>query len=290
MSVREQLQRLAQDRILVIDGAMGTSIQTYGLSEADYRGAQFKDEKRDLKGNNDLLSITRPGVIQEIHERFLNAGADIIETNTFNSTTISQADYALEHVVTDLNVAAAKVARAAADKFSALTPDKPRFVAGALGPLNRTLSLSPDVNDPGYRAVTYDQVLQAYSEQVRALIEAGVDIILVETIFDTLNCKAALHAIEHVQAEKRTDLPVMISVTFSDASGRNLSGQTAEAFFASVSHARPISIGANCGLGAAEMRPYIAELSNLAPTLVSSYPNAGLPNPLAPTGYDQLPQ
>ncbi len=286
---KAQLLKIAQDRILVIDGAMGTNIQQYGLEEEDYRGEAFKNEKNDLKGNNELLSITRPKIIQEIHEGFLDAGADIIETNTFNANALSQADYDLAHTVTDLNVAAAKVARAAADKYSALTPDKPRFVAGALGPLPRTLSLSPDVNDPGYRAVTYDQVLGAYCEQTRALIEAGVDIIIVETIFDTLNCKAALRAIELVQAEKGTDLPLMISVTFSDASGRNLSGQTAEAFFASVSHAGALSIGANCGLGATEMRPYIAELAKLSPTLVSSYPNAGLPNPLAPTGYDQLP-
>lgn len=289
-SPTEQLQSFAKKRILVIDGAMGTSIQGYGLSESDYRGDQFKDEKKDLQGNNELLSITRPHVIQEIHEQFLDAGADIIETNTFNANALSQADYDLQRIVTDLNVAAAKVARAAADKYTALTPDKPRFVAGALGPLPKTLSLSPDVNDPGFRAVTYDQVLQAYMEQTRALIEAGIDIILVETIFDTLNCKAALRAVELVQAEKSTSLPLMISVTFSDKSGRNLSGQTVDAFFDSVSHASPLSIGANCGLGAAEMRPYIAELAKLAPTLVSSYPNAGLPNPLAPTGYDQLPE
>ncbi len=289
-SITQELQSFAQKRILVIDGAMGTSIQGYGLSENDYRGDQFGGEKKDLKGNNELLSITRPQVIQEIHEQFLEAGADIIETNTFNANALSQADYGLERLVVDLNVAAVNAARAAADKYSNITPDKRRFVAGALGPLPRTLSLSPDVNDPGFRAVTYDQVLRAYMDQTRALIEAGVDIVLVETIFDTLNCKAALRAIELVQAEKGTDLPVMISVTFSDKSGRNLSGQTVEAFFDSVSHANPLSIGANCGLGAAEMRPYIAELAKLSPTLVSSYPNAGLPNPLAPTGYDQLPE
>lgn len=287
---KAQLQKLAKNRILVIDGAMGTSIQGYGLSEADYRGEQFKNEKKDLKGNNELLSMTRPDVIAQIHEDFLQAGADIIETNTFNANRLSQADYDLQPAVFDLNIAAVKVAKAAAAKFSELTPDKPRFVAGAIGPTNRTLTLSPDVNDPGFRAVSYDQVLDAYMEQVRALIEGGCDILLAETVFDTLNLKAALQAVELVQKEKGTQLPLMVSVTFSDKSGRTLSGQTVEAFWSSVAHARPLSIGANCGLGAEEMRPYIAELAKIANTLVSSYPNAGLPNPLAPTGYDQLPQ
>ena len=284
------LLRLAQNRILVIDGAMGTSIQGYHLSEADYRGDAFAGTQQDLKGNNELLSITRPQVIGEIHEAFLEAGADIIETNTFNANSLSQADYGLESSVYELNLASAQVAKQAAQKYSEKTPDKPRFVAGALGPLNRTLSLSPDVNDPGFRAVSYDQVLAAYEEQVRALIEGGVDILLAETVFDTLNLKVALRAIEKVQAESGTQLPLMISVTFSDKSGRTLSGQTVEAFWDSVAHARPFSVGANCGLGAEEMRPYIAELSQLAPTLVSAYPNAGLPNPLADTGYDQLPE
>ncbi len=284
------LQKLARDRILVIDGAMGTSIQSYQLAEEDYRGDFFKDVEQDLKGNNELLSMTRSSLIEEIHDDFLKAGADIIETNTFNANAISQTDYGLQSAVYDLNIASAKAAKVAAERWSEKTPDKPRFVAGALGPLNRTLSMSPDVNDPGYRAVTYDQVKAAYAEQIHALIEGGVDIILAETVFDTLNLKAALQAIGEVQAERGTSLPVMVSVTFSDKSGRTLSGQTVEAFWDSVAHARPFSIGANCGLGASEMRPYVQELAQLAPTLVSSYPNAGLPNPLAPTGYDQLPE
>lgn len=287
---RAQLAKIAQNRILIIDGAMGTSIQQYKLEEGDYRGQQFADEKKDLKGNNELLSITRPEIITKVHEEFLEAGADIIETNTFNANRLSQSDYDLEHAVVDLNVAAVKAARAAADKYSNLTPDKPRFVAGAIGPTSKTLSLSPDVNDPGYRACTYDEVLAAYAEQVRALIEAGVDVLLAETVFDTLNLKAAIRAVELVQAEKSTQLPLMLSVTFSDKSGRTLSGQTVEAFWDSVAHANPFSVGANCGLGAEEMRPYIADLAKLCPTLVTSYPNAGLPNPLAPTGYDQLPE
>ncbi|MCH2111100.1 MAG: homocysteine S-methyltransferase family protein, partial [Polyangiaceae bacterium] len=283
---KSQLTQIARNRILVIDGAMGTNIQQYGLQEADYRGDSFGDAAKDLKGNNELLSLTRPQIITEIHERFLAAGADIIETNTFNANSISQADYDLQSAVYELNLASARVAKAAAVKYSEKTPDRPRFVAGALGPLNRTLSLSPDVNDPGYRAVSFEEVKSAYAEQVRALIEGGVDILIAETVFDTLNLKVALQAIEDVQAELGKELPLMISVTFSDKSGRTLSGQTVEAFWDSVAHARPVSVGANCGLGATDMRPYIAELAALAPTLVTSYPNAGLPNPLAPTGYD----
>ncbi len=286
----QTLERLAKNRILIIDGAMGTSIQGFGLKEADYRGTQFADVAIDLKGNNELLSVTRPEVIRKIHEEFLASGADIIETNTFNANAISQTDYGLQSAVVDLNVASAKLAKQVALEWSERTPERPRFVAGALGPLNRTLSMSPDVNDPGYRAVSYDQVKQAYADQIHALIDGGVDILLAETVFDTLNLKAALLAIEEVQAARGTALPVMISVTFSDKSGRTLSGQTVEAFWDSVAHARPFSVGANCGLGATEMRPYIQELAQLAPTLVSSYPNAGLPNPLAPTGYDQLPE
>ncbi len=282
------LRELAKNRILLIDGAMGTCIQGYGLAEADYRGDHFRNSKQDLKGDNELLVLTRPDVITDIHERYLAAGTDIIETNTFNATRISQSEYALGNIAYDLNVAAAQLARKAAEKYS--TAAKPRFVAGAIGPLNRTLSLSPDVNDPGYRAVTFDQVKDAYKEQVRALLDGGVDLFLVETIFDTLNCKAALVAIDEVQKERSVELPLMISVTFSDKSGRTLSGQTVDAFWDSVAHSRPFSVGANCGLGASEMRPYIAELSALAPTLVSCYPNAGLPNPLAPTGYDELPE
>jgi len=288
--VGDQLAQLAKKRILIIDGAMGTCIQGFGLQEADYRGRAFEQEKQDLKGNNELLCITRPDVITSIHEQYLEAGADIIETNTFNANRLSQADYHLESAVYDLNVAAVHLAKQATRKFSDLTPDKPRFVAGAIGPTNRTLTISPDVNDPGFRAVNYDQVYAAYLEQTRALIDAGADLLLAETVFDTLNLKAALQAIEAAQAERGSHLPLMISVTFSDKSGRTLSGQTVEAFWDSVAHSRPFSIGVNCGLGATEMRPYVAELARLAPTLVSSYPNAGLPNPLAPTGYDQLPE
>ncbi len=289
-SIGEQLSQLAQNRILVIDGAMGTSIQGFGLVEQDYRGNVFTKEKQDLKGNNELLCLTRPDVIKKIHEDFLEAGADIIETNTFNANRLSQADYHLESAVYDLNIAAVRLAKEAALRYTEKNPDRPRFVAGALGPTNRTLSISPDVNDPGFRAVTYDQVYATYLEQALALIEGGSDLLLAETVFDTLNLKAALMAVEEAQKEKGTSLPLMISVTFSDKSGRTLSGQTVGAFWDSIAHSRPFSVGANCGLGATEMRPYIEELSRLAPTLVSSYPNAGLPNPLAPTGYDQLPE
>jgi len=288
--IQAELTRLAQRRILIIDGAMGTSIQAFRLTEADYRGQAFQNAPKDVKGNNELLCITRPDVISEIHEGFLEAGADIIETNTFNANAISQAEYGLSSAAYDLNVAAAKLALAAAAKYSELTPDRPRYVAGALGPLNRTLSMSPNVDDPGYRAVSYDEVKAAYAEQIHALLDAGVHILLPETVFDTLNLKVALQAIEEVQRARGTNLPVMISVTFSDKSGRTLSGQTVEAFWDSVAHARPFSVGANCGLGATEMRPYIAELARLAPTLISAYPNAGLPNPLSETGYDELPE
>ncbi len=282
------LKSIAQKRMLVIDGAMGTALQGYGLTEQDYRGTRFADHKQqDLKGNNDLLVLTRPDVVGEVHRAYLEAGADILETNTFAATSIAQADYSLESAVFDINVAAARLARRAADEFSDRNPDKPRFVAGAIGPMNRTLSISPDVNDPGFRSVSFDQVRDGYAEQVRALMEGGVDLLLAETVFDTLNLKACLVAIEQVFAEKGTRLPLMISVTITDKSGRTLSGQTVEAFWDSVKHARPISIGVNCALGATDMRPYIAEFSKLAPTLVSAYPNAGLPNAFG--GYDELP-
>ena len=287
-AIHAELTKLAARRILIIDGAMGTSIQGFHLTEADYRGQAFANAEKDLKGNNELLSITRPDVIRDIHEGFLEAGADIIETNTFNANAISQAEYGLSSAAYDLNVASAKIALEAAAKYSDKTKQR-RYVAGALGPLNRTLSMSPNVDDPAYRAVSYEQVKAAYAEQVHALLDAGVHILLPETVFDTLNLKVALQAIEEVQAARGTNLPVMISVTFSDKSGRTLSGQTVEAFWDSVAHARPFSVGANCGLGATEMRPYIAELARLAPTLVSAYPNAGLPNPLSETGYDELP-
>jgi len=276
-----------KQRILVLDGAMGTMIQRYRLSEAQYRGERFRDFPKDLRGNNDLLTLTRPQVIREIHAQYLEAGADILETNTFNSTSISQADYHLEDVVAEMNLAAARIAREVADSFSAKTPGKPRFVAGVLGPMNRTLSLSPDVNDPGYRAVSFDQVKDAYKVAVKALVEGGVDIILVETIFDTLNAKAALFAIDEHFEELGFKLPLMISGTITDASGRTLSGQTAEAFWNSVRHAKPLSVGFNCALGAKQLRPHVEELARIADVYVSAHPNAGLPNAMAE--YDEQP-
>ena len=285
-----QLLELLRKRIVILDGAMGTMIQGYGLAEADYRGSRFAGHPSDLKGNNDLLVLTQPQVIREIHERYLAAGADVIETNTFNSTSIAQADYRLEPVVRELNLEAARIARAAADACTAKDPARPRFVAGALGPTNRTASISPDVNDPGFRNVSFDQLKAAYADAVRGLMEGGVDILLLETIFDTLNAKAALFAIEEVFDQKSSRLPVMISGTITDASGRTLSGQTPEAFWNSVRHARPLAVGLNCALGAKLMRPYIEEISAIADVYVSAYPNAGLPNPLAPTGYDETPE
>ena len=281
------LHAALEQRILVLDGAMGTMIQRYRLTEEQYRGERFRDFGRDLRGNNDLLSITRPAVIREIHAEYLEAGADILETNTFNSTSISQADYGLEDVVAELNLAGARLAREAADAQSARTPARPRWVAGVLGPMNRTLSLSPDVNDPGFRAVSFDQVREAYKVATRALVEGGVDLVMVETIFDTLNAKAALFAIDEVFEETGTRLPIMISGTITDASGRTLSGQTAEAFWNSVRHARPLSVGFNCALGAKQLRPHVEELARIADVHVSAHPNAGLPNAMAE--YDELP-
>ncbi|MDO8534726.1 MAG: homocysteine S-methyltransferase family protein, partial [Xanthobacteraceae bacterium] len=283
-----QLESLLKQRIVILDGAMGTMIQGYRLDEAGYRGARFKDCARDLKGNNDLLSLTQPQIIREIHAQYLAAGADVIETNTFNSTSIAQADYALEHLVHELNAEAAKLARTAADEFEQ-KDGRPRFVAGALGPTNRTASISPDVNDPGFRNVTFDELVATYTEAVHGLIEGGVDLLLLETIFDTLNAKAALFAIDACFEAHGVNLPIIISGTITDASGRTLSGQTTEAFWNSVRHARPLAIGLNCALGAQLMRPYIEELSRIADTYVSAYPNAGLPNPLAETGYDETP-
>ncbi len=274
--VRE-FRRLLGERILVLDGAMGTVIQSYRLDEADYRGERFRDWPKDLKGNNDLLVLTRPDVIGEIHRRYLESGADIVETNTFNSNATSQADYGAEALVRELNLAAAQVARRAADEVAART-GRPRFVAGALGPTNRTASLSPDVSDPGFRNISFDELAATYAEATRALVEGGVDLILVETIFDTLNAKAALFAVRRVLDELGVDLPVMISGTITDASGRTLSGQTVEAFWNSVRHARPEVIGLNCALGAKQLRPYIEELSRIADAHVCAYPNAGLPN------------
>lgn len=283
-----QLRDLLEERILILDGAMGTMIQRYKLTEEGYRGARFKDFSLDLKGNNDLLSLTQPSVIREIHEAYLEAGADIIETNTFNAQKISLADYKMESLAYELNVAAAQLAKEAAKKYSLLTPDKPRFVAGALGPTNKTASLSPDVNDPGFRAITFDQLVEAYTEQVKGLVDAGVDLILVETIFDTLNAKAALFAIQEYFDATGKALPIMISGTITDASGRTLSGQTPEAFWNSVAHAEPLSVGLNCALGAELMRPYLEELSNIAPCFISCYPNAGLPNQFGE--YDESPE
>jgi len=279
---------LISQRILILDGAMGTMIQRHRLTEADYRGERFKDHPRDVKGDNDLLVLTRPDVIKGIHHAYLEAGSDIIETNTFNGTAISQGDYGLESIVYELNVKAAELAREACAEWSRRTPDKPRFVAGSIGPTNRTLSLSPDVNNPAFRALTFDKFKEAYAEQVRGLIDGGVDLLLIETIFDTLNAKAAIVAIQEVFEEKGIELPLMISVTITDRSGRTLSGQTIDAFWTSVAHARPFSIGINCALGAREMRPYLAELSAISPTYVSCYPNAGLPNAFGE--YDERPE
>ena len=282
------MSRLLKERILVLDGAMGTMIQRHTLTEEDFRGERFKDHGHELKGNNDLLALTQPAIIREIHEAFLEAGADLIETNTFSGTSIAQADYGLESVVYDLNVAAARLAREAADVYTEKTPEKPRFVAGAIGPTNRTLSISPDVTDPGFRAVTFDEVKSAYLEQVRGLVDGGVDVLLVETVFDTLNCKAALFAIQEFFAETGKTLPVMVSGTIVDQSGRTLSGQTSEAFWISISHMpHLLSVGLNCALGSKEMRPFIEELARVASVPTSLYPNAGLPNEFG--GYDETP-
>ena len=280
----ERLQRIqalhksVKERILILDGAMGTMIQSYGLGEDDYRGDRFRDHPADLKGNNDLLVLTRPDIIKAIHLAYLQAGADILETNTFNSTSIAMADYRMESLVHELNFEAARLARAAADEITAQTPERPRYVAGVLGPTNRTASISPDVNNPGYRNVSYDELVTAYTEALHGLVEGGADIVLVETVFDTLNCKAALFAVQQYFDDHNITLPIMISGTITDASGRTLSGQTAEAFWNSVAHVRPFSIGLNCALGAKQLRPYIEELSNLADTHISAHPNAGLPN------------
>ena len=283
----DQLHEAAKRRILIIDGAMGTMIQRRKPSEADYRGERFKDWASDVQGNNDLLSLTQPQMIQEIHEEYLDAGADLIETNTFNAQRISMADYNMEEFAYEINVESAKLARAAADKYSKKTPNKPRFVCGAVGPTNRTASLSPDVNDPGYRNTSFDELREAYSEQVRGLMEGGADIIMIETVFDTLNAKAAGFATLEVFEEKGVELPIMISGTITDRSGRTLSGQTAEAFWYSMRHLKPFSIGLNCALGAELMRPYIADLSHIADVYVSAYPNAGLPNEMGE--YDETP-
>ena len=284
----QALPDILAHRIMILDGAMGTMIQRFKLSEDQYRGERFKDFHKDVKGNNELLSLTRPDVITSIHERYLAAGADMIETNTFGATTVAQADYDMADLAREMNLASAKLARAACDKFS--TPDKPRFVLGTLGPTPKTASISPDVNDPGARNVNFEALRAAYYEQTEALVEGGADVLLVETIFDTLNAKAALFAIEEYFEASGERLPIMISGTVTDASGRILSGQTVTAFWYSVRHARPLAIGLNCALGAALMRPYIQELARVAPdTFISCYPNAGLPNPMSDTGFDETP-
>jgi 5-methyltetrahydrofolate--homocysteine methyltransferase len=285
-SLHDQLRALLEERLLYIDGAMGTMVQRHGLVEADYRGERFQAHPSDLKGNTDLLVLTRPDVIRGVHEQYLAAGADILETNSFNANRISQADYAMEHLVYELNVASAKLAREAADKYS--TKDKPRIVAGTLGPTNRTLSLSPDVNDPGFRAVTFDEMRAAYAEQTRGLLDGGSDVLLVETIFDTLNAKAATAAIDDVFRERGVRVPVLVSVTIIDNSGRTMSGQNIEAFWTSMEHVQPLTIGINCGLGAEQMRPFVQNLSTVATTYLSAYPNAGLPNAMGE--YDQSPR
>ncbi len=288
--MKKTIQEHLNERILIIDGAMGTMIQRYKLEEKDYRGDRFQDWHTDVKGNNDLLSITQPQIIEAIHVQYLEAGADIIETNTFSSTTIAQADYDMQSLAYELNVTAAKCARKAITKFTSDSQldSNSKFVAGAIGPLNKTLSLSPDVNNPGYRAITFDEVANAYYEQIRGLVDGGVDLLLVETIFDTLNAKAAIYAIKkYFRDTKKQELPIMISGTITDASGRTLSGQTLEAFYISVAHANPLSIGLNCALGAREMRPHIEELSEIASCYTSAYPNAGLPNAFGE--YDEQP-
>ena len=282
------IRNLLKERILILDGAMGTMIQQHPLTEEDFRNITFKNHPKPLKGNNDLLSITQPNLIEEIHTLFLEVGADIIETNTFSSTSIAQADYGLENMVEKLNFQSAKIARKIADQFTKKTPKKPRFVAGSIGPTNRTASISPDVNDPGYRAVTFDQLRVAYKEQCQALIAGGVDILLVETVFDTLNAKAALFAIEEVKKELSMDFPVMVSGTITDASGRTLSGQMLEAFIISVSHVELLSIGLNCALGADQLKPYLKILAEKSNNYVSAHPNAGLPNEFGQ--YDETPE
>ncbi len=282
------LAAVLQQRIAIIDGAMGTMIQRYKLGETDFRAERFKDHAKDLKGNNDLLVLTRPDVIREIHGQYLAAGADLIETNTFGATSVAQEDYGLAHIAREMNVAAARIAREVADEYSTL--EKPRFVAGALGPTPRTASISPDVNDAGARNTSFDELRAAYREQAEGLLEGGCDLFLVETVFDTLNAKAAIFALDELMEDTGERLPVVISGTVTDASGRILSGQTVAAFWHSVRHARPLAIGLNCALGAAVMRPYIEELSKVASdTYISCYPNAGLPNPMSETGFDETP-
>jgi len=287
-NTKEILNDLLSERILVLDGAMGTMIQQYDLHEEDFRGEAFKNHSHPLKGNNDLLSITRPDIIKKIHAIYFESGADFAETNTFSSTSIAQADYALEDAVYELNYQSAKIAKEVAQEFTQKEPHKPRFVVGSLGPTNRTASISPDVNDPGFRAVTFDELVEAYTEQVRGLADGGADLLMVETVFDTLNAKAALFAINTYLEEHGLDIPIMVSGTITDASGRTLTGQTPEAFWHSISHGNLFSVGLNCALGAKDLTPYIRTLSNTAPCFISAHPNAGLPNEFG--GYDQSPE
>ena len=282
--IKEEIQK----RILVLDGAMGTMLQQYNFSEEDFRGERFKDYPTSLKGNNDLLSITQPEAIAEVHRKYFEAGADIVETNTFSGTSIAMADYNMENLVYELNYESAKIAKKVAEEFTTKNPDKPRFVAGSIGPTNRTASLSPDVNKPEYRAITFEELRVAYKEQVEALIDGGVNVLLVETIFDTLNAKAALFAIEEVKEERQIDIPIMVSGTITDASGRTLSGQTVEAFLTSISHVPLLSVGFNCALGAEQLKPYLQRLSNKTDFFTSAHPNAGLPNAFGE--YDQTPK
>jgi len=283
-----ELIKAMQNRILILDGAMGTMLQRYNFSEEDFRGERFKSFSKSVKGNNDLLSITQPQAIAEVHRKYLNAGADIIETNTFSSTTIAMADYDMQDLVYELNFESAKIAKGVAQEFTENEPQKPRFVAGAIGPTNKTASMSPDVNDPGFRAISFEELRMAYKQQVEALIDGGVDILLVETVFDTLNAKAALFTIEEIKEERRIDIPVMISGTITDASGRTLSGQTAEAFLISVSHVPLLSVGFNCALGAKQLTPHLEVIARRTQLAVSAYPNAGLPNAFGE--YDESPE
>jgi 5-methyltetrahydrofolate--homocysteine methyltransferase len=286
---RPPITELLQSRILVLDGAMGTMIQRHKFSEADYRGERFKDYPSPLQGNNDLLSITQPAAILEIHRQYFEAGADIAETNTFSSTSVAMADYDMQDLVYELNYESAKLARQAADEFTAKTPNKPRYVAGSMGPTNKTASMSPDVNDPGYRAISFDELKAAYLEQIKGLIDGGADLLLVETVFDTLNAKAALFAIEEYKEATKKDIPIMVSGTITDASGRTLSGQTAEAFYISISHIPVLSVGFNCALGADQLRPYVQRIGSVATDHhISAHPNAGLPNEFGQ--YDQSPE
>ena len=288
MKNSDKLYKALSERILVLDGAMGTMLQRYKFTEEDYRGERFRTWEHPLKGNNDLLSLTQPQAIEEVHRKYLEAGADIIETNTFSGTTIAMGDYHMEDLVYELNLESAKIARKVCDEFTDANPEKPRFVAGSIGPTNKTASLSPEVNDPGFRAITFEELRVAYRQQAEALLDGGADILLVETVFDTLNAKAALFAIDEIQEERKIEIPIMVSGTITDASGRTLSGQTAEAFLISVSHLNLLSVGFNCALGAEQLTPYLETLSNNSDFYISAYPNAGLPNAFGQ--YDESPE